>query len=487
VSASVKARLPADGPPPSWQHLFVNRVRCYPKAVSGPLRSAKWAVLVFCLTVYYVTPWLRWDRGPGRPDQAVLLDLPHRRFYFFWVEFWPQDIYFLTGGLILAAVSLFLVTSVVGRVWCGFACPQTVWTDLFLWIERRLEGDRNERMRRDQGHLTIETASLKLAKHAIWLAIAFWTGGAWIMYYIDAPTLVHEFWTGTASVEAYVMIGVFTAFTYLLGGWARELVCTYMCPWPRFQASMLDEQSLIVTYQGWRGEPRGHGKRAAAPGAEKKLGDCIDCHACVNACPTGIDIRDGVQLECINCGLCIDACNEMMVKVGLPKWLITWDTLEDQKAKAAGTHTGFRVVRPRTLVYGTALALVVSVMSYALATRPGMGITVIHDRAPLFVPVKDGSIRNGYTLRIANRGITPASFDLQLAGLQGGTMALAEGGEARTPTLQLPVDGDAVATFRVLVFGTPTTLIDGAQPMDFVLRNRATGELTTYRSTFMGR
>ena len=372
------------------QHLYANRVRVYPKSVSGPVRRFKWAVLIGCLGLYYLLPWLRWERGVKQPNQAVLLDISRERFYFFNLEFWPQDIYYLTGLLIMGAVALFLVTSLAGRVWCGYTCPQTVWTDLFMWVERLIEGDRNERMKRDAAPMTVDSAGRKVAKHALWLGIAFWTGGAWIMYYVDAPTVTVQFWTGAASTEVYFFTFLFTATTYLLAGWAREQVCTYMCPWPRFQSAMLDEQSLTVTYQGWRGEPRTRGKRAAdAPPA----GDCVDCGACVTVCPTGIDIRDGIQLECISCGLCIDACNHVMERTGRPGWLITWDTLANQAAKAAGQHAPFRLLRPRTIIYLSALILAAVIMVVALALRPGIGLSVQHDRAPLFVRLADGNLR----------------------------------------------------------------------------------------------
>jgi cytochrome c oxidase accessory protein FixG len=464
--------------------LYADRVRVYPRAVHGPARNVKWAILVFCLTLYYALPWLRWSRGPGRPDQAVLLDLFHERFYFFDVEFWPQDIYYLTGALILGAVSLFLVTSLAGRVWCGYACPQTVWTDLFMWVERRIEGDRNARMRRDAGPLTLDKAGRKILKHAIWLGVAFWTGGAWIMYYVDAPTVTGEFWIGTASTEVYVFTGIFTAFTYVFAGWAREQVCIYMCPWPRFQAAMLDEQSLIVTYQAWRGEPRGHGKRG--PETKGKLGDCVDCDACVNVCPTGVDIRDGVQLGCINCGLCVDACNEVMVKTGQEKWLVTWDTLARQKAKAAGQHERFHLLRPRTLIYVTALVLATAAMGIAVATHAQIGLSVLHDRAPLFVTVRDGTLRNAYTIKISNMTATPARFELSVSGLATAAMAVAEQGETPAATLMLDVPADDIGTFRVLLFGRPVKLHDGRQDVVFLLRNTDNGETTTHDSVFMG-
>ena len=466
------------------KNLYAERVRVYPRSVHGIARNFKWGVLIFCLTLYYGLPWLRWHRGAGIPDQAVLLDLPNRRFYFFDVEFWPQDIYYLTGALILGAVSLFLVTSLVGRVWCGYACPQTVWADLFMWFERRIEGDRNERMKRDAGPLTVAKVWRKLVKHALWLGVAFWTGGAWIMYYADAPTVTRQFWSGTAPVPVYVFTFVFTGFTYLLAGWAREQVCTYMCPWPRFQASMLDEESIIVTYQGWRGEPRGHGRRDQA--AEKKLGDCVDCSACVNVCPTGIDIRDGIQLECINCGLCIDACNEVMTRTGQEKWLITWDSLARQKAKAAGKAEQFHFLRPRTFIYVGALCAAVAAMGVALVLRSHVDLAMQHDRAPLFVPVKDGTIRNAYTVKISNKTQVPAHFTLDVAGVQGGGMELADEGGARSSRLEFDVPADAIGTFRVLLFGMPDKTAAGSQEVDFLLRSTATGESARYRSVFMG-
>ncbi len=463
-------------------HLYANRVRVYPKSVHGPVRQFKWAVLIVCLAIYYLLPWLRWHRGVNQPDQAVLLSIWHERFYFFNLEFWPQDIYYLTGLLIMAAVGLFLVTSLLGRVWCGYTCPQTVWTDLFMWIERLVEGDRNERMKRDAGPMTFDSVWRKVVKHGTWLCIAFWTGGAWIMYYVDAPTVTMEFWTGTASKEVYFFTFLFTAATYLLAGWAREQVCTYMCPWPRFQSAMLDEQSLTVTYQGWRGEPRLRGKRQE----DAIAGDCIDCGACVTACPTGIDIRDGIQLECISCGLCVDACNHVMERTGRPKWLITWDTLADQAAQAEGRQATFKFLRPRTIIYVSALLIAVSVMTVALATRSSVGLSVLHDRAPLFVRLPDGSLRNGYTVKIANKGPSQMLFELNTEGLQGAILAEADEGLGPADRLGLPVKADSVGTYRVLVSGRPSALVDGSQQIDFMLRNAQTGEQTVYHSVFMG-
>jgi cytochrome c oxidase accessory protein FixG len=464
-------------------HLYANRVRVYPKTVHGMVRRIKWVILILCLTIYYLLPWLRWHRGPGQPTQAVLLDIWNERFYFFDLELWPQDIWLLAGLLILAAVALFLVTSLFGRLWCGYTCPQTVWTDLFMWVEQWVEGDRNDRMQRDAAALNPDTIWKKILKHSIWLSIAFWTGGAWIMYYVDAPTVTVEFWTGQASNQVYFFTALFTATTYLLAGWAREQVCTYMCPWPRFQSAMLDDQSFTVTYQGWRGEPRMRGKRLdSAPAA----GDCIDCGACVTACPTGIDIRDGIQLECINCGLCIDACNHVMERTHRDKWLITWDTLSRQAAKKAGRHEPIKIFRPRTIIYLSVLLIAMTGMTVALATRSTLELSVLRDRAPVFVPLADGSLRNGYTVKIANKTQLHAAFDLTVSGLPGAALVVAEGDPKPVPALRLLSASDEVDTFRVLVTGRPAALANGSQPVDFVLRDAVTGKQTVYHSIFMG-
>jgi cytochrome c oxidase accessory protein FixG len=460
--------------------LYADRVRVYTKDVYGPVRSAKSAIMVFCLAVYYTLPWLRWGRGPGVPDQAILLDLWHERFYFFNVVLWPQDIYLLTGLLILGAISLFLVTSLFGRLWCGYACPQTVWTDLFMTVERWIEGDRNTRMKRDAGPWNRDKLWRKLAKHWVWFWIAFWTGGAWVMYFVNAPIVVGEFWTLRASLDVYALTLLFTATTYLLAGWAREQVCTYMCPWPRFQSAMLDEQSIIVTYQGWRGEPRGHTKHDKGA-----YGDCVDCDACVHVCPTGIDIRDGVQLECINCGLCIDACNHVMEKLDREPWLITWDTLARQKGKAEGRTEKLVLVRPRTIIYCTALLVCTGLVAYGLVARATTTLSAIHDRAPIFVTLKDGAIRNGYTVKIANKTQSAASYILAVAGLDAAQLELPEQSPRPAATARLTVPASEVGSFRLLLQGRPTAAHDGRQPVSFQLKNENTGEMLRYHALFM--
>ncbi|NCU11630.1 MAG: 4Fe-4S binding protein, partial [Sphingomonadaceae bacterium] len=244
-------------PDPAGTTLYAKREPVYPKAVDGPFRRFKWAVMILTLGIYYITPWLRWDRGPYAPDQAVLIDLAHRRFFMFGIEIWPHEFYFVAGLLIMAGIGLFLITSAVGRAWCGYACPQTVWTDLFQHVDRWVDGDRNAQMRLDAAPWGPKKIVKRGVKWSIYLFIAFWTGGAWIMYFADAPTLTIDFWTGQAAPVAYATVGVLTATTLIFGGFMREQVCVYMCPWPRIQTAMLDEKSLIVTYKDWRGEPRG--------------------------------------------------------------------------------------------------------------------------------------------------------------------------------------------------------------------------------------
>ncbi len=445
--------------------IYARRIKVYPKRVDGLFRRLKWVLLTVCLTLYYLVPWLRWDRGPGAPDQAVLIDLPGRRAYFFFVEIWPQEIYFLAGLMIFGAVALFLVSSLFGRLWCGYACPQTVWTDLFLLVERLIEGDRNARMKLDGQPWSIEKIARKVVKHATWLLIAAATGGAWIMYYVDAPTAVRAIFTGRASLEVYFFVGMFTATTYLLAGWAREQVCTYMCPWPRFQAAMFDENTLTVTYQAWRGEPRGSHKAGQSWDGR---GDCVDCRQCVAVCPTGIDIRDGSQLECIGCGLCIDACTPVMKKVGRPTGLIAFDTFSNQAARAAGQPAQYSLWRPRVILYAVLLAAIGGVMLAAFALRSTVELTVLRDRAPLFVTLSDGSIRNGYTIKILNKSHDGRQYQLEATGLPAAILTVAEGEKGDRA---LSVRPDSVGTFRVYVAASHPDVRAESTPLTFRLRN----------------
>jgi cytochrome c oxidase accessory protein FixG len=394
--------------------LYAAREPVFPRRVSGPFRSLKWWIMGMALGVYYITPWIRWDRGPDLPDQAVLVDLANRRFFFFMIEIWPHEFYFVAGLLIMAGLGLFLFTSALGRVWCGYACPQTVWTDLFILVERWIEGDRNARVRLWNAKWDVRKWRLRLTKWVIWLLIALATGGAWVFYFTDAPTLLVNLVTLNASPIAYTTIAVLTATTFLFGGFFREQICIYACPWPRIQAAMMDTETLTVAYRDWRGEPRG--KHRKGEGADQ-LGDCIDCMACVNVCPMGIDIRDGQQLACITCALCIDACDDVMAKVGKPRGLIDYIALSDESRERAGEAplSAWRhVFRPRTILYTTLYAGVGLALIAALFLRQEIGITVAPVRNPTFVTLSDGSIRNTYDVRLRNMNLEDRQFHLSV-------------------------------------------------------------------------
>lgn len=422
-ATSAPPARPATGGPPPRPQLYAARKAVHNKRIDGPFRRFKWLVMLVTLAIYYATPWIRWDRGPYAPDQAVLIDLAHRRFYMFDIEIWPHEFYFVAGLLIMAGIGLFLVTSAVGRAWCGYACPQTVWTDLFQHVDRFIDGDRNARMRLDKAPWTASKIALRGFKWTIYLAISMATGGAWILYFADAPTLMREFFTGEAAFVAYATVGVLTFTTFWLGGFMREQVCIYMCPWPRIQAAMLDEKSLIVTYKDWRGETRGSLKKAAKN--PDTYGDCIDCGLCVAVCPTGVDIREGQQIGCITCGLCIDACDKVMREIGRPRGLIDYATLEQCEAEAAGAPprpAWKALLRLRTFLYLGVWGGIGFALLFALGTRLHTEITVAPDRNPPFMLMKDGSVRNAYTLRLRNMKARPREMEVALVGLPEGAV-----------------------------------------------------------------
>ncbi len=425
---------------------FAKQKRIYPKRVWGGYRKLKWLVMIVTLGIYYLAPWIRWDRGPHAPDQAILIDMPGRRAYFFFIEIWPQEVYYLTGILILAAIALFFVTSLFGRVWCGYTCPQTVWTDLFVWVERIVQGDRNARMRLDKSPLSFEKLWKKGLTHLIWLFIGLCTGGAWVFYFNDAPTLAEHIINFDVPWSVLGWVLALTGSTYLMAGYAREQVCTYMCPYARFQSAMFDEDTLIIGYDEKRGEPRG--KHKAGESWEGR-GHCVDCTACVQVCPMGIDIRDGLQMECIACGMCIDACNNIMDKLGLPQGLIRYDTVRNQQQRARGGVEHTRYLRPRTLYYGIIIVLIGSAMLYGLLTRSPVELHILHDRNPLFVQLSDGRIRNGYDIKILNKTHDDRHYSLTLSGLGDAEIKIEAAGHLDAG--DLPVFADSVGHFRLFV------------------------------------
>ncbi|EYD75680.1 Type cbb3 cytochrome oxidase biogenesis protein CcoG, involved in Cu oxidation [Rubellimicrobium mesophilum DSM 19309] len=422
----------------STPSLYAAREPVFPRRVKGKFRTLKWVIMAITLGIYYLLPWVRWDRGPELPDQAVLVDMAGRRFFFFWIEIWPHEFYFVAGLLIMAGLGLFLFTSALGRVWCGYACPQTVWTDLFILTERWVEGDRNARVRLWNAPWSLNKARLRIIKWTIWLAIGIATGGAWVFYFADAPTLLMNLLTGQAHPVAYMTVATLTATTFLFGGFFREQICIYACPWPRIQSAMMDEETITIGYRDWRGEPRGRGartprsgqqppafqalERMAAPGtliaqgaAPVAKGDCVDCMACVNVCPMGIDIRNGQQMECITCGLCIDACDDVMSKLGLPRGLIDYFTLQDEQKERAGGQAKAvwrHILRPRTILYTSMWSAIGVGLLVALFIRADIDISVAPVRNPVYITLSDGTIRNAYDLRLRNKNHEPREFAL---------------------------------------------------------------------------
>ncbi|SER53890.1 cytochrome c oxidase accessory protein FixG [Tranquillimonas rosea] len=463
--------------------LYAPREPVFPRRVSGYFRTLKWWIMAVTLAIYYVTPWIRWDRGPALPDQAVLVDLADRRFYFFWIEIWPHEFYFVAGLLIMAGLGLFLFTAALGRVWCGYTCPQTVWTDLFILVERWIEGDRNARVRLHNAPWSVRKARLRATKWTVWMLIGLATGGAWVFYFTDAPTLAQDLLTFDAAPVAYMTIATLTATTFVFGGFMREQVCIYMCPWPRIQGAMMDEDTLTVAYRDWRGEPRGKHRKAA--GAEA-LGDCIDCNACVNVCPMGIDIRDGQQMACITCALCIDACDDVMAKTGRDRGLIDYLALSDAPREIAGGKPKpiwQHVLRPRNVVYTALWAAVGLGLLFALFIRPEIEMTVAPVRNPTFVTLSDGTIRNAYDVRIRNKHGEAREFAIS-ATAEAPLSVEVEG----SVDGKVGVSADTQAMQRVYVSAPPESTAASAERTDLRLwvQELQSGARASVSTTFNG-
>jgi cytochrome c oxidase accessory protein FixG len=428
------------------ESLYAKRINIYPRAKIGDglawFQKWRWATIWATQIVFYGLPWLMWNER-----QAVLFDLAARRFYVFGLVLWPQDIVYLTALLVIAALSLFLFTAVGGRLWCGYACPQTVYTEIFMWIERRIEGDRVRRMLLDRQPPSARKFALKAAKHGAWIAVAFWTGYTFVGYF----TPIREFGAELLRLD----IGGWSAFwvlfygfaTYGNAGWMREQVCKYMCPYARFQSAMFDHDTLIVTYDSARGEPRGPGSRKKSR-VELGLGSCVDCDLCVQVCPTGIDIRNGLQYECIGCAACIDACNHVMERTGQSPGLIRYST---SNALRLGLDAGAmwrRVFRPRVLVYSAVLLSITAALATAVALRVPLKLDLIRDRGALAREADDGRVENVYRMQVSNTTEARRRFKVTASGLPGLTVASEAGfevGAAAVATVPLRLLADAAA------------------------------------------
>ncbi len=468
---------------PERRELYQKRIPIYPKLARGLFRKIKWAFLFVLLGAYYAVPFIRWDRGISAPDQAVLADFAGRRFYFFFIEIWPQEVYYLTGLLILASFVLFMASALFGRVWCGYACPQTVWTDLFIAVERMVEGDRNARIKLARQPLTGAKLVKKIIKHIAWVLISFLTGGVFVLYFHDAPTVVLGFFTGNAPLSAYLFAGILTFTTYSLAGVMREQVCTYMCPWPRIQGALTDEDSFEVTYREWRGEPRGaHKKKDSWEGR----GDCIDCKLCVAVCPMGIDIREGDQLECINCALCIDACDGVMEKIGRPKGLIAYDTERNRKLLSRDEDPVYRPFRVRIVLYAVLVVGISAMMLYGLMSRSTLDLNTLRDRSPTFVRLSDGSVRNGYTLKIINKATVARNFTVQIEGIEGAKLK-AIGLISDGSSVSVNAKPDKVHAMKIYIT-IPAPVVKGLKastPISIIVDEAGDGERAINNTVFL--
>jgi len=387
------------------QSLYAKREKIYPREVHGLYARLRTLGVLGLLGIYYLTPWLRWDGS-----QAILLDLPARKFHIFALTLWPQDFIYLAFLLIIAGLTLFFVTALAGRIWCGYACPQTVWTEAFLWIERKVEGDRMRQQKLDAMPMNARKFRIKATKQVLWLLFAGWTGFTFVGYFTPITDLGQRLLSFSLGPWETFWVIFYSFATYGNAGFMREQVCKYMCPYARFQSAMFDNDTLIVSYLPGRGEPRGSRKRSADYKA-LGLGDCIDCTLCVQVCPTGIDIRNGLQYECIACSACIDACDDVMDRMGYPRGLITYTT--ENAMQGARSH----ILRPRVIIYALLLMTIMSIFAYSLSQRTTLGLDVIRDRNRLYRETNDGEIENVYVLKILNMDNKGHAYHLTVDGI----------------------------------------------------------------------
>ena len=450
-------------------HMYLPRAEIYPREVAGRYTTLRWLCVFLTQLVFYGLPWMQWN---GR--QAVLFDLVARKFYIFGIVLWPQDFIYLAALLIIAAYSLFLFTAIAGRVWCGFACPQTVYTEIFMWIERKIEGPRSARMRLARQPWNAEKITRKSTKHALWALLALWTGLTFVSYFTPAHTLMREVGQFSLGPWEWFWILFYSFATYGNAGWMREQVCKYMCPYARFQSAMFDRDTLIISYDSERGEPRGSRSRKADP-KTRGLGSCIDCGLCVQVCPTGIDIRQGLQYECIGCAACIDVCDGVMDKMAYPRGLIRYDTQNGLARHLSRRQRWARIFRPRVLVYGAILGLVVLGLAISLVLRHPFKVDVVRDRGALARQIDEGQIENVYRLQIMNTTEQAQHLQVAVQGLAGISLSA-------VPELRL---GPAEARWVTLAVRIPaeTALAKGAgaHPIHFeigLLNTDAAGKIS---------
>jgi len=454
---------PDGAPREAVVRMYAAREDIFPREVKGRYATLRWACVWLTQILFYGLPWLNMN---GR--QAVLFDLASRKFYLFGMVFWPQDFIYLAALLIVCAYGLFLVTAVAGRVWCGFACPQTVYTEVFLWIERKIEGSRSSQMRLARQPWNAEKLAKRGAKHLSWGAVALFTGFSFVGYFTPIRSLGGEIaGFGLGPWETFWIL-FYSFATYGNAGWLREQVCKYMCPYARFQSAMFDKDTLIVTYDVARGEPRNGRRKGEAKADAPRSGDCIDCSLCVQVCPTGIDIRKGLQYECIGCAACVDACNIVMDKVERPRGLIRYATENGLMRKLGPDEIRRRMLRPRVLVYGAVLALLVSAMGASLALRNPLKLDVIRDRGSMGREVEDGRIENVYRLQVMNTSEAPQSLLVSVSGIPS-AIVVDEG--------PIAIDGATTRAVPVRVRIDPGAGKPGSNRIEFTVRSSVDPDL----------
>ena len=450
--------------------LYAAHEKIYPRSVTGLFSNWRWGMVVLTQLIFYGLPWLEWGQR-----QAIVFDLGVRRFYIFGLVLYPQDFIYLTGILVISALSLFLFTAVAGRLWCGYACPQTVYTEIFLWIEKKMEGDRSARMRRDAKPLSIDKLWRKSAKHFLWLAVALWTGFTFVGYFTPIKELGREFLQMSMSSWEMFWTFFYGFATYGNAGFMREQVCKHMCPYARFQSAMFDKDTLIVTYDEKRGEPRG-ARSKKADLSTLNLGACVDCSLCVQVCPTGIDIRKGLQYECIGCGACVDVCDTVMDKVGYPRGLVKYTTENAMKQGWTQAQTMRHVLRPRVLVYTGILSAIVLAMVVSLSMRTLFKVNVVRDRGVMAREVEDGKIENVYRLQVMNATEATQRYKITVGGLPGLAMA--------SETI-VTIASTEARVLAVRVQAPANVATPGSHPMQFEIDSLDSPGHLTEKSIFM--
>jgi cytochrome c oxidase accessory protein FixG len=451
--------------------MYASHKKVYPREVHGIFASLRTLGVAVLLGLYYGIAWLSWDG-----HQAVLLDLPARKFYIFGLTFWPQDFFYFAWLLVIAALALFYVTSLAGRLWCGYACPQTVWTEIFLWIERKIEGSRNQQIKRDKGGMTPAKLRIKATKHFVWIVFSLYTGFTFVGYFTPIRDLTAAMIDFNLGPWETFWVFFYGFATYGNAGWMREQVCIYMCPYARFQSAMFDHDTLVIAYDEQRGDPRGSRKKSVDP-RQAGLGDCVDCTLCVQVCPTGIDIRDGLQYECIGCAACVDVCDQVMDKMGYNKGLVRYTT----ENAMAGRPT--RIIRSRTIMY-TILLLVLSLgLIYAISERTPLQLDVIRDRNTLYRETPQGLVENVYILKIINMGERARHYRVTVSGAESGLDDL----QLVMPAPLVEVPAGEVASLAVSVQVDPVQLKRAANQIDFILTAEDDPTLTGSRKArFLG-